>query len=88
MGLVVADKVAHVLQQEVARPVEVGVAQVGHHHGVLHQRPGALVEAVHARVALARGAAAQEVHLARGRQGRHRVRVQLGSLLLGLRQHP
>ena len=28
--LVVADKVAHILQQEIARSVQVAVAQVGH----------------------------------------------------------
>ena len=41
VGLVVADEVAHVLQQEVARAVEVGVRQVRHHHAVLHQAPHA-----------------------------------------------
>lgn len=34
-ALVVAHKVAHILQQEVARPVQVTVAQVRHH---LHHR--------------------------------------------------
>ena len=48
MALAVADEVAHVLQQEVARPVEVRPAQVGHDHAVLDQAPCAPVEAVHA----------------------------------------
>jgi hypothetical protein len=43
-ALVVADKVAHVLQEEVARAVHVTVRQVAHHHAVLDHAPVALVE--------------------------------------------
>ena len=78
-------EVAHVLQQEVARAVEVREGQVRHDHAVLHQAPVALVEAVHAGVALARRPAAQELHLARRRQARARALVQLGHLRVALR---
>ena len=41
------------------------------YHGVLHHGPVALVEAVHAGVALAGGPSTQKLHLARHRQPRH-----------------
>ena len=58
-----ADKVAHILQQEVAGAVEVGEGEVGHDHAILHHAPVAPIEAVHAREALARRSPAEEVHL-------------------------
>ena len=67
-ALVVADKVAHVLQQEVPWAVELAVGEVGHDHRVLDQGPVALVETVHARVALARRAAHDELNVTRGGQ--------------------
>lgn len=52
VALVVADKVAHILQQPVTGSVEVSVCQVGHHHRVLDHAPVALVETVHSTVPL------------------------------------
>jgi hypothetical protein len=83
-ALVVAHKVAYVLQQKVARPVEVGEGQVGHHHAVLYHAPLALVEPIHAGVALAGGAPTQKVHLPWGWDAGQDSAVQLLGLFLSL----
>mmetsp|Transcript_37282 Transcript_37282/g.82957 ORF Transcript_37282/g.82957 Transcript_37282/m.82957 type:complete len:274 (-) Transcript_37282:1004-1825(-) len=80
-ALVVGHKVPHVLQQEVTGAVEVTVGQEGHDHAVLHHGPVPLVEAVHAAVALAGGAAHDELHLPRQGQGSPGLGGQLGGRL-------
>ena len=57
------------------------------HHRVLHHGPVALIEPIHARVALAGGATTQELHLSRHWQLCQIFLRQCFGALLGLRWH-
>ena len=79
------DKVADVLQDEEARPVEVAVAQVGDDQRVAEGRVLARVEAVHAAETLARRPSAQQIHLhqqQQQQQQRHPQHHQPGWIVL------